>query len=81
MDSPHVVVVITPHGGHLGWFEGLTDRWTRRTPPVLEWMRMAVEDLVVDEDKGRPVYQDADGLLEEKGGEEIGCIHTLFLGG
>lgn len=56
--SSHVVQLVTPYGGHLGWFEGGREvdeqgvkhpprRWVRK--PVLEWLQATGEDLLASE--------------------------------
>lgn len=50
--SVSCALVVTQHGGHLGWFQGGSpigsspppDRWIRK--PALEWLRACVEDYV-----------------------------------
>lgn len=42
----HIVSVLTPMGGHLGWFKSKRKRWT--TKPVLEWMQLFGTELVRD---------------------------------
>ncbi|KAH7930797.1 AB-hydrolase YheT [Leucogyrophana mollusca] len=69
-----VVMVLTPYGGHLGWFEadegwGQVRRWI--TKPVLEWLRATGEDLVsAREYRG---LCEIDGFLTETGSENLGC--------
>jgi hypothetical protein len=68
-----VSIVLTPSGGHLGWFTveaGEMKRWFRR--PVLEWLRAVGEDLVHNGQRGRPLFE-KDGLLTEVGREGLGC--------
>ncbi|RDB26983.1 hypothetical protein Hypma_005045 [Hypsizygus marmoreus] len=69
-----VAMVVTAHGGHLGWFEranriGGVDRWIRK--PVLEFLS-AVSELLVHVNRGRVVYEDA-GFLREIGNDHLGC--------
>ncbi|KAL1741532.1 Alpha/Beta hydrolase protein [Schizophyllum fasciatum] len=74
-----VVMALTPHGGHLGWFEGVgtlpgqTTRWVRE--PVLEWMRMNGEEVAHEKlaRKERRVYVDEEGWVREEGSEHLGC--------
>lgn len=69
------VMVVTPGGGHLGWFEiganfGDAARWIKK--PVLEWLRAVGEDLVVDCRQDLPLYE-VDGFLKQIGRDDIGC--------
>lgn len=74
------VVVVTPHGGHLGWFESTSfndvTRWITR--PVLEWLRAAVEDLDMRTDPAQ-LYVDDNGFLCQRDREDLGCkvIHEF----
>ncbi|KAF9227946.1 AB-hydrolase YheT [Gyrodon lividus] len=70
-----VVMVLTPNGGHLGWFEsddawGQVKRWVSK--PALEWLRATAEDIVRDE-PDHEVLQEIDGFLTEVGVERLGC--------
>ncbi|TFL07567.1 Alpha/Beta hydrolase protein [Pterulicium gracile] len=71
------VVVVTPHGGHLGWFESTSfndvTRWITR--PVLEWLRAAVEDLDMRTDPAQ-LYVDDNGFLCQRDREDLGCKVT-----
>ncbi|TRM61226.1 hypothetical protein BD626DRAFT_631772 [Schizophyllum amplum] len=73
-----VVMALTPHGGHLGWFEsagglGQTTRWMRE--PVLEWLRMCAEEVSHDglSRRERRVYVDEEGWVREEGNDSLGC--------
>jgi predicted alpha/beta-fold hydrolase len=70
-----VTMVLTPKGGHLGWFEralpsGEVPRWI--TKPVLEWLKLNGEDIVYEGTKGRPLYEE-DGFIKEVGRPGLGC--------
>lgn len=73
-----VIMALTSHGGHLGWFEaddnwGQVRRWIKR--PVLEWFHATAEVLQWE----RPQYPDireVDGYLTEVGRETLGCMVT-----
>lgn len=70
-----VVMVLTPHGGHLGWFEsddswGQVRRWVRA--PVIEWLRATAEDICRDRQNTKKL-REVDGLLTEVGSERLGC--------
>ncbi|TBU32393.1 AB-hydrolase YheT [Dichomitus squalens] len=74
-DNPWVVLAVTNGGGHLGWFEagkafGALERWIRK--PVVEWLRAIGEDLVVEQERGKPLHE-VDGFLKEVGRDDIGC--------
>lgn len=71
-------LVITERGGHLGWFTGgwnpfsrtPPDRWVRR--PILEFIRAVAEDYVPDTDADAdtcigPLPKDNDGTAEISG--------------
>ncbi|KIJ69441.1 hypothetical protein HYDPIDRAFT_24280 [Hydnomerulius pinastri MD-312] len=71
-----VVMALTAHGGHLGWFEpdegwGQVRRWVRK--PVLEWLRATAEDFVRDKPQYREL-QEIDGFLTEVGAGRLGCM-------
>lgn len=76
VENPWTVIALTPGGGHLGWFEQgesgklVVQRWVKK--PVLEWLRMAAEDLVTIK-RGKEVYESNDGFLKEVGRDDIGC--------
>ncbi len=76
VDNPSVVLAVTPGGGHLGWFEtgkdgpGSVSRWI--TKPVIEWLRLVGEDLVLER-KTKEVYVSEDGFFKESGRDDIGC--------
>lgn len=69
--NPNVIMVLTKHGGHLGWFvtgQGREmDRWT--TKPVIEWLKLMGEE-VVHEDSEAPAIFDENGHLKEM---DLGC--------
>lgn len=51
VDNPHVIMVTTSGGGHLGWFEAgpgwfTVKRWIQK--PVIEWLRMHGEELTFE---------------------------------
>jgi hypothetical protein len=76
-ENPLVGLMVTPSGGHLGWFEsdGVSllgvKRWT--TKPVLEWLKATAEELVgVDGDLPLQTYVDGEGWLTMKGHEHLG---------
>ncbi|THH18139.1 hypothetical protein EW146_g2777 [Bondarzewia mesenterica] len=75
-DNGWVAMVVTPGGGHLGWFESVgymsteVQRWIRK--PVLEWLRSCAEDLIADTSKRRQL-KEVDGFLVEEGQEHLGC--------
>ena len=74
-DNGWVVIAVTNGGGHLGWFEagkkvGQVERWIRK--PVLEWIRAIGEDMLVEEQRGKPLHE-VDGFLREVGRDDIGC--------
>ena len=71
-----VVMELTKGGGHLGWFQagpGYVDRWT--TKPVLEWLKLMVQDVVHDpKPRGLPLFVGEDGFLREEGVDNLlGC--------
>ena len=71
-----VVIRLTRGGGHLGWFtagDGFVDRWT--TKPVLEWLKLMAEDVVMDDtkEKAPKFYVDEEGWLREEGRPHLGC--------
>ena len=74
-DNGHVIMGLTPGGGHLGWFQAgaeSVDRWT--TSPVLEWLKVVAEDIVHDTKAVAPrLYIDDDGFLKEEGRALLGC--------
>ncbi|KAG7445503.1 AB-hydrolase YheT [Guyanagaster necrorhizus] len=76
VDNPSVVLALTPGGGHLGWFEVgkqgsvAVTRWI--TKPVIEWLRLVAEDLVLER-KTKEVYVSGDGFFKEPGRDDIGC--------
>jgi len=50
-EASHTIIVITPRGGHLGWFQRQeragflhVERWSQR--PVCEWLRATGDELV-----------------------------------
>lgn len=80
--SKWVFQVVTPYGGHLGWFEGGTfggfqrfggppPRWVRK--PVLEWLQATGEDLGPEFDfKGLGRAQGKNGFTLEEGKTDVG---------
>ena len=74
-ENGNVVMVLTRHGGHLGWFQGGTgeaNRWT--TKPVLEWLKVMAEEVVYEpKQRGQLIYVDEEGFLRDKGREQLGC--------
>jgi uncharacterized protein len=81
--NPWTTIVITPGGGHLGWFTPLptrkysisaglmeTTRWT--TKPVLEWLKMAGNDF--DIEFNAPELYLEEGFLREVGRKGLGCM-------
>ncbi|KAK0221491.1 AB-hydrolase YheT [Armillaria fumosa] len=70
--NENVCMVITPGGGHLGWFESWNTRWVTR--PVLQWCKMIVEDFVLERMHGRETYIAEGGFLKEVGQDHIGCM-------
>ncbi|THV00431.1 AB-hydrolase YheT [Dendrothele bispora CBS 962.96] len=85
--NPWTTVVITPGGGHLGWFSpapsshkysmtaGLmeTSRWT--TKPVLEWLDMAGNDFDIKVNAS-DLYICDEGFLREFGRAALGCMEV-----
>ncbi|KAG8217497.1 Alpha/Beta hydrolase protein [Butyriboletus roseoflavus] len=74
-DNGWVVMALTPHGGHLGWFEsdggwGRVKRWV--CTPVLEWLRATAEDVCQNRQNTKKL-REVDGLLTEVGAERLGC--------
>lgn len=81
--STSCALAITSRGGHLGWFHGNAlspfsrtppDRWVRT--PVLEFLRAAAEDYVLDGSVGPPKREDAivesQGWILARGRDNIG---------
>ncbi|KAG6866897.1 hypothetical protein C0991_003812 [Blastosporella zonata] len=69
-----VVMELTPAGGHLGWFQagdGFVDRWT--TKPVLEWLKLTAEEIVLTKRTMRRLSIGAEGWLREEGSPHLGC--------
>jgi predicted alpha/beta-fold hydrolase len=64
-----VAMLITRHGGHLGWFGQGADRWIQK--PVLEFLQAAGEGMI-HEAKGRSVYIDGE-FIREAGRDDLGC--------
>ena len=74
-ENEWVVMVVTPNGGHLGWFEsdggwGQVRRWV--CTPVIEWLRATSED-VCRNGQNRKKLQEINGFLTEVGSEGLGC--------
>ncbi|KAG9318460.1 Alpha/Beta hydrolase protein [Chiua virens] len=76
-DNEWVVMVLTPSGGHLGWFEsdggwGQVKRWVRI--PVMEWLGATGEDFRRDRQDTKQL-QEVDGFITEIGSESsrLGC--------
>lgn len=74
-ENDWVVTILTPNGGHLGWFEsddgwGQVRRWV--CTPVIEWLRATGEDICRDR-RNIKKLQEVDGLLTEVGSERLGC--------
>lgn len=74
-ENDWVVTVLTPNGGHLGWFEsddgwGRVRRWV--CTPVIEWLRATAEDVCRNRQNTK-MLQEVDGLLTEVGSERLGC--------
>lgn len=71
-ENPFVVMKLTNHGGHIGWFESLNDRWT--TTPVLEWLKLMGDEFVGTSATLRNnIYVDLDGFIKEEGRPTLGC--------
>jgi hypothetical protein len=69
-----VVMCLTTAGGHLGWFQagpGYVERWT--TKPVLEWLKLVIDDIVQEPRVYPALYVDGDGFLREEGRPSLGC--------
>lgn len=68
-ENGSVVMVLTNRGGHLGWFESATERWT--TQPILEWLEL-MGNAIMDDRPCLPLFVDGDGFI--RGDDEIlGC--------
>jgi predicted alpha/beta-fold hydrolase len=74
-ENPHVTMVLTGGGGHLGWFqrgEGFMRRWM--TAPVLEWMKLTGQEILPHTSPNRAAIKvDEDGYLREEGRPHLGC--------
>lgn len=73
-ENGYLTMVLTRHGGHLGWFQSgprLIDRWT--TKPVVEWLKLMGQDMVRDSSLAPALSIDADGFLREEGSPTLGC--------
>ncbi|KAF8183942.1 Alpha/Beta hydrolase protein [Pholiota molesta] len=73
-ENGYLTMVLTRHGGHLGWFQSgprLIDRWT--TKPVMEWLKLIGQDIVQDSTPAPALSIDADGFLREEGSPTLGC--------
>lgn len=73
--SEWVAVVITPGGGHLGWFEDGEQkrevrRWVRK--PVLQWLQALVDEFVRDPKQHARETEEVDGFTREVGRPNIG---------
>ena len=69
-----VVMGLTTGGGHLGWFQGgmgAVDRWT--TKPVLEWLKLVINDIVQERRVYPSLYVDGEEFLREEGRPSLGC--------
>lgn len=77
--NPFVGMVLTRHGGHLGWFQGggfagrggPPGKWFQK--PVTEWFDAIVEDFVDTRPKGakgKARYEE-DGFVKEEGGRGL----------
>ncbi|KAJ7192964.1 hypothetical protein GGX14DRAFT_479126, partial [Mycena pura] len=60
-------------GGHLRWFKAGGGRWV--TQPVLEWIRLAAEELVHDFSNQPHFVKDIDGFLRDIGWNGMGVKH------
>ncbi|KAF9053653.1 AB-hydrolase YheT [Hymenopellis radicata] len=70
-DNGLVTMVLTPSGGHLGWFQSRSSRWTTR--PVLEWLQLVGEKMEGVRRDPRPSIVDSEGWIREHGAKELGC--------
>jgi predicted alpha/beta-fold hydrolase len=73
--SEWVAVVVTPGGGHLGWFEdgkrrGEVTRWVKQ--PVLQWVQALVDEFVKEGKQGARETEEVDGFIREVGRPNIG---------
>jgi uncharacterized protein len=73
--SEWVAVVVTPGGGHLGWFEdgkrrGEIGRWVKQ--PVLQWVQALVDEFVKEPNQGARETEEVDGFTREVGRPNIG---------
>ncbi|KDR70330.1 hypothetical protein GALMADRAFT_76125 [Galerina marginata CBS 339.88] len=70
-----VVMILTPGGGHLGWFhqgEYGVERWT--TKPVLEWLKFMGDDILHEKTpRCLDTWVDEDGFLRGRSRPRLGC--------
>ncbi|KAL4067606.1 Alpha/Beta hydrolase protein [Scleroderma yunnanense] len=75
-ENEWVIMALTSHGGHLGWFEvddagwGQVRKWIRH--PVLEWFHATAEVMIWDGLR-YPDIHEIDGYFTEVGRETLGC--------
>lgn len=74
-----VAMVVTEHGGHLGWFGrenvfGGVDRWVSK--PAIEFLHATASNLV-HVPRGRTLYVQ-DGFIKEDGRMHLGCQAVEF---
>ena len=74
-ENDWIITVLTPNGGHLGWFEsdggwGQVKRWM--CTPVMEWLRATGEDICRNRQNTKKL-QEVDGFLTEAGLDRLGC--------
>lgn len=59
LDNPYLVMAITKHGGHLGWFEGFWKPTRMINRPIIEWFKSMNQAILIDSklDLIRPFHQ------------------------
>ncbi|KAF8910682.1 Alpha/Beta hydrolase protein [Gymnopilus junonius] len=65
-----IVMVLTKKVGYLGWFTSGSERWT--TQPILEWLELMGNGVVLDNSPHLPLSVDCDGFIRGKE-EQLAC--------
>ncbi|KIY64920.1 AB-hydrolase YheT [Cylindrobasidium torrendii FP15055 ss-10] len=68
--NPYVVMALTAGGGHIGWFESASRRWSTR--PTLEWLKLTAQIPRTTVAPRQELSVDADGWIRAEAWPKLG---------